>query len=72
MAELRPGSRLWVEVLLHFFAIILMSDDAMQKFDERTAANLDVVLDNICRRLPSGGGDHESRKFIARKRLQAA
>ena len=44
----------------------------MQKFDERTTANLDVVLDNVCRGLPNSGGDHESRKFIAQKLLRAA
>jgi len=32
----------------------------MTKFDERTAANLDVVLENVCRGLPNGG-DHETR-----------
>lgn len=42
----------------------------MKKFDERTTANLDVVLDDACRDLPNGGG-HETRKFIARKLLRA-
>jgi hypothetical protein len=36
----------------------------VDEFDERTLANMDVVLDEICRELPNGG-DHESRKFIA-------
>ena len=44
----------------------------MQKFDERTTANMDVVLDTICRHFPNSGGDHESRKFIARKLMRAA
>nr|WP_225162470.1 hypothetical protein [Bradyrhizobium sp. BRP56] len=44
----------------------------MKQFDERTTANLDVVLDEVCRDLPNGGGDHETRKFIARKLLRAA
>ncbi|MHC2463370.1 hypothetical protein [Bradyrhizobium embrapense] len=44
----------------------------MKKFDERTTANLDVVLDEVCRDLPNGGGDHETRKFIARRLLRAA
>ena len=43
----------------------------MAKIDERTAANLDVVLEEICRGLPHGG-DHESRKHIAQKLLQSA
>jgi hypothetical protein len=44
----------------------------MEKFDERTAANLDVVLDEVCKSLPNNGGDHESRKFVAVKLLRAA
>ncbi|WP_245322615.1 hypothetical protein [Bradyrhizobium valentinum] len=42
----------------------------MQKFDERTT-NMDVVLENVCRDLPNSGGDHESRKFIAKKLIRA-
>ena len=51
---------------------VSLSDDAMQKLDERTTANLDVVLDNVCRSLPNNGGDHDSRKFIAKRLLRAA
>jgi hypothetical protein len=36
----------------------------MTGIDERTAANMDVVLEQVCRDLPHGG-DHESRKHIA-------
>jgi hypothetical protein len=43
----------------------------MTKIDERTAANLDVVLEEVCRNQPHGG-DHESRKRIAQKLMQAA
>ncbi len=43
----------------------------MSDFDERTQANLDVVLDEVCSQLPNGG-DHESRKFIAGHLMQAA
>ena len=43
----------------------------MAKFDERTAANMDVVLDEVCKNLPHGG-DHESRKHIAKKLLRGA
>jgi hypothetical protein len=44
----------------------------MQKFDDRTTANLDVVLEDVCRGLPNNGGDHETRKFIARRLIWAA
>jgi hypothetical protein len=43
----------------------------MPKIDERTAANMDVVLEQVCRDLPHGG-DHESRKHIAQKLMQSA
>jgi hypothetical protein len=42
----------------------------MTKIDERTAANMDVVLDEICSNLPHGG-DHESRKYVAKKVMQS-
>jgi hypothetical protein len=40
----------------------------MGKIDERTAANMNVVLEQVCRELPHGG-DHEKRKHIAQKPL---
>jgi hypothetical protein len=43
----------------------------VDEFDERTKANMDVVLDEICAEL-SHGGDHESRRFIAEQLMQAA
>jgi hypothetical protein len=43
----------------------------VDEFDERTRANLDVVLDEICSELPHGG-DHESRKFVLEHLMQAA
>jgi hypothetical protein len=43
----------------------------MTKIDERTAANMDVVLEEVCRGLPHGG-DHESRKHIAQRLMQSA
>ncbi|BBO02000.1 MULTISPECIES: hypothetical protein, partial [Bradyrhizobium] len=43
----------------------------MTQIDERTMANLDVVLEEICRSLPHGG-DHELRKAIAQKLLDSA
>jgi hypothetical protein len=44
----------------------------MTKPDERTTANMNVALENVCRVLPNSGGDHETRKYIAKKLLQAA
>ena len=43
----------------------------MKHLDARTAANLDVVLEDACRALPHGG-DHSFRKRIARKLLSGA
>jgi hypothetical protein len=43
----------------------------MSKMDEGTIANMDVVLEEVCRDLPHGG-DHESRKHVARKLLHGA
>jgi hypothetical protein len=43
----------------------------MKKLDERTMANLDVVLEEACRNLPHGG-DHAFRKRIAQRLLSTA
>jgi hypothetical protein len=43
----------------------------MTKLDERTAANMDVVLEEVCSGLPHGG-DHETRKHIAQRLMQSA
>ncbi|WP_247511570.1 hypothetical protein [Bradyrhizobium sp. 157] len=43
----------------------------MAKLDDRTMANMEVALEKACRRFPNGG-DHESRKYIARKLMQSA
>ncbi len=43
----------------------------MKHFDERTAANLDVVLEDACKLMPHGG-KHHVRKKLARKLLAAA
>jgi hypothetical protein len=45
---------------------------AMTNLRDRVAANIDVALENVCRGLPNAGGDHETRKHIAKKLLQAA
>ena len=44
----------------------------MIKFDRRTTANMDVALENACRSLPNGGGDHETRKHVAKRLVLAA
>ena len=36
----------------------------MTKFDQRIAANLEVALATVCRKLPNGG-NHEIRKRVA-------
>ena len=43
----------------------------MDEFDDRTRANMDVVLEEICKEMPHGG-DHESRKFIAERLMECA
>jgi hypothetical protein len=41
------------------------------KLDERAMANLEVALDAAFRAYPNGG-DHESRKHVARRMMQSA
>ncbi|QOZ07983.1 hypothetical protein [Bradyrhizobium sp. CCBAU 51765] len=43
----------------------------MTELSERTKANMDVVLEQTCRQLPHGG-DHDSRRFIAERLIEAA
>ena len=43
----------------------------MTELSERTRANMDVVLEETCRQLPHGG-DHDSRKSIAGRLIEAA
>lgn len=43
----------------------------MDKLDDRALANMEVALDDAFRSHPHGG-DHESRKHVARKLLQSA
>jgi hypothetical protein len=33
---------------------------------------MDLVLEEVCRQLPKHGGDHESRKYIAKQLIRAA
>jgi len=43
----------------------------MTELSERAKANMEVVLEETCRQLPNGG-DHESRRFVAERLIQAA
>ena len=43
----------------------------MTELSERTKANMDGVLEETCRQLPHGG-DHDSRRFIAERLIEAA
>jgi hypothetical protein len=41
----------------------------MKNVDERTAANMEVALEQVCRALPHGD-DHDTRNRIAKKLLR--
>ena len=41
------------------------------QLDERAMANMEVALENVFRAYPHGG-DHESRKHVARELMQSA
>lgn len=43
----------------------------MGELSSQVRANMDVVLEEVCAELPRGG-DHESRKFIAERLIEAA
>ena len=43
----------------------------MAKLNDRAIANMEVALEDVCKRFPNGG-DHESRKFIAEQLIKAA
>jgi hypothetical protein len=43
----------------------------MPRVDDRTFANIEVVLNDAFRAYPNGG-DHERRKHVAQKLLQSA
>jgi len=43
----------------------------MKKIDDRTNANMEVALEQACRVLPYGG-DHQTRKRIAKRLLHSA
>ncbi len=43
----------------------------MDEFDERTRSHIEMVLEEVCDRLPHGG-DHETRKHVAERLIDAA
>ena len=43
----------------------------MARVDGRTAAKMEIVLDEVFEGVPHGG-DHESRKYVAKKLIQSA
>ena len=43
----------------------------MTGIDERTTANMDVALEEVFAGVPHGG-DHESRKHVAKRLIQSA
>ena len=55
------------------YALVLprVPTGVMTELSERTKANMDVVLEETCRQLPHGG-DHDSRRFIAERLIEAA
>ena len=44
----------------------------MGNVDGRTQARMDLVLEEVCRPLSRYGGDHESRRHIAKQLIRAA
>ena len=43
----------------------------LDDFDERTKADMDIVLEDICSKFPNGG-DHDSRRLVAEHLIAAA
>ncbi len=41
-------------------------------FDTRTLANMEVALERACKFLPTGGGDHDTRRYIANSIIECA
>ena len=44
----------------------------MENFDQRTRSRMELALEEVCRQLSKSGGDHESRKYIAKQLIRAA
>ena len=51
-----------------------MSREALfaNEFTERIAADMEVALERACQRLPADRQDHETRKLIAERIIEAA
>jgi hypothetical protein len=45
---------------------------AMENFDQRIRSRMELALEEVCRQLSKSGGDHESRKYIAKQLIRAA
>jgi hypothetical protein len=43
----------------------------MDEFDDRTRANMDVALEEVCQEM-THGCDHENRRFIAQRLIECA
>ena len=44
----------------------------MENFDQRIRSRMELALEEVCRQLSKSGGDHESRKYIAKQLIRAA
>ncbi|MBR0801803.1 hypothetical protein JQ615_41450 [Bradyrhizobium jicamae] len=44
----------------------------MENFDQHTLFRMDLALEEACRRLSRYGGDHESRKYVAKQLIGTA
>ena len=44
----------------------------MKNLDGRAIADMEIVLENVCRGLPNSGGHHATRKYVAWELIQAA
>src|ERR1700740_1625730 len=45
---------------------------AMENSDQRIRSRMELALEEVCRQLSKSGGDHESRKYIAKQWIRAA
>ena len=44
----------------------------MENSDQRIRSRMELALEEVCRQLSKSGGDHESRKYIAKQLIRAA
>jgi hypothetical protein len=45
---------------------------AMSQLDEHAVARMDLVLEQVCRKLSTYGGDNKSRRYVALRMIKAA